>query len=81
MLNSGIAYIVTALAFVLFACLNALLGMVLIGAPLEDRAIRTGRINTPSVFSRVSWYVFPLLSLIFMILVFIFMTTPMPDHG
>jgi flagellar motor component MotA len=76
----GIAHVAGAIAFVLFSCFTALLGMALIGVPLEDRAIRTGRIGAPSAFSRVSWYVFPLLSLIFMVLVFNMIILPLPSH-
>jgi hypothetical protein len=74
---SGIAHLAGALAFVLSSCLTALLGMVLVGAPSEDRAIRTGRIPRPPVLSRVSWYVFPLLALIFTVLVFVMLITPL----
>jgi flagellar motor component MotA len=74
----GIGHVAGAVAFVLFACFTSLLGMALIGAPLEDRAIRTGRVSAPSAFSRVCWYVFPLLSLIFLILVFINIIIPLP---
>jgi hypothetical protein len=74
----GIGHVAGAMAFVLFSCFTALLGMALIGAPLEDRAIRTGRVDAPSAFSRVSWYVFPLLSLIFLVLVFINIIIPLP---
>jgi hypothetical protein len=74
----GIGHVAGAVAFVLFSCFTALLGMALIGAPLEDRAIRIGRVSAPSAFSRVSWYVFPLLSLIFLILVFINIIIPLP---
>jgi flagellar motor component MotA len=74
----GIAHVAGAIAFVLFSCFTALLGMAIIGAPLEDRAIRTGRVDAPSAFSRVSWYVFPLLSLIFLVLVFINIIVPLP---
>jgi len=73
----GIAHVAGAIAFVLFSCFTALLGMAVI-APLEDRAIRTGRVDAPSAFSRVSWYVFPLLSLIFLIVVFINVIVPLP---
>jgi hypothetical protein len=72
-----VGHTVMALTFVLYSCFNALLGIALVGAPLEDRAIRTGRIKTPSAFSRVSWYVFPLLSLLCLILVLIFITSPL----
>jgi hypothetical protein len=74
----GIAYMAGALVFVLSSCFTALLGIVLIGAPLEDRAIRMGRSIEPSAFSRVAWYVFPLLSLIFLILVFNMIIMPLP---
>jgi hypothetical protein len=74
----GVGHVAGALAFVLFSCFTALLGMALIGAPLEDRAIREGRVGAPSVFSRVSWYVFPLLSLIFLVLVFNMLIIPLP---
>jgi hypothetical protein len=74
----GIGNVAGALAFILTSCFTALLGMVLIGAPLEDRAIRTGKTGAPSAFSRVAWYVFPLLSLIFLILVFNMIILPLP---
>jgi hypothetical protein len=37
-----------------------------------------GRIGAPSAFSRVSWYVFPMLSLIFLVLVFNRIIMPLP---
>jgi hypothetical protein len=74
----GIGYVAGAIAFVLASCFIALLGMAIIGAPLEDRAIRAGRVRAPSAFSRVAWYVFPLLSLIFLILVFTMIIMPLP---
>jgi flagellar motor component MotA len=75
---AGIGIVAGAIAFVIASCFTSLLGMALVGAPLEDRAIRTGRVEAPSAFSRVSWYVFPLLSLIFQILVFINTYLPLP---
>jgi flagellar motor component MotA len=74
----GIGRVAGALANILISCFTALLGMAVIGAPLEDGSIRTGRIGTPSAFSRVSWYVFPLLSLIFLILVYTMIIVPLP---
>ena len=77
----GIGKVAGALAFILASCFTALLGMVLIGAPLEDRAILIGRVDSPSGFSRVSWYVFPLLSLIFLVLVYSIIVLPLtPAH-
>jgi flagellar motor component MotA len=74
----GIGHVAGALAIILASCFTPLLGMALIGAPLEDRAIRMGRAGTPSTFSRVSWYVFPLLSLIFLVLVYTMIVLPLP---
>ena len=36
------------------------------------------RVDAPSAFNRVSWYVFPLLSLIFLILVYSMIVLPLP---
>jgi flagellar motor component MotA len=74
----GIGRVAGALAIILISCFTTLLGMAIIGAPLEDHAIRTGRISAPSAFSRVSWYVFPILSLIFLILVYTMIILPLP---
>ena len=74
----GIGKVAWALAFILASCFTALLGMAIIGAPLEDRGIRIGRVTGPSAFSRVSWYVFPLLSLIFLVLVYTMIILPLP---
>jgi TonB family protein len=73
----GIAPVASALGLVLYSCFIALLGIIFVGAPLEDRAVRTGRIATPSVFSRLSWYGFPLLTLIVMPMVIFIMTQPL----
>ncbi len=62
--TEGIPQVAMALAFFIASCITALLGMILAGAPLEDYAIRTGRVPGPSAFSRAAWYVFPLLVLI-----------------
>lgn len=74
----GIGQVAMALAFILLSCSIALMGMALIGAPLEDRAIRMGSDQAPSPFSRVAWYAFPLLSLIFLIIVFNMIIVPLP---
>jgi TonB family protein len=75
---SSIADVAGGIAFVIGSCFIALLGMVLVGAPTEDHAIRMGRITAPSVFSRVSWYVFPLLILILGPIIIQMVVTPMP---
>ncbi len=69
-------HVAGAFGFLLSSCLTPLLGMVLVGAPWEDRAIRTGRVATPSTFSRVAWYVFPLWALIFLLPMVFVLTRP-----
>jgi TonB family protein len=77
--SSKIGSVASSLVFVLSSCFAALLGMVLVGAPMEDRSVRTGRIAAPSAFSRISWYGFPLLTLVLVPLVIVIITTPMPQ--
>jgi hypothetical protein len=74
----AIGQVAGALAIMLASCFTALLGMAIIGAPFEDRAVRAERVGVPSAFSRVSWYVFPLLSLIFLVLVYCMIVLPLP---
>jgi hypothetical protein len=69
-------HVAGAFGFLLSSCLTPLLGMVLVGAPLEDLAIRNGRIAAPSALSRVAWYIFPLLALIFLIPMVLVWTLP-----
>jgi TonB family protein len=76
--SAKIASVAYAVVFVLSSCFAALLGMSLVGAPLEDRAVRTGRVAAPSAFSRISWYCFPVLTLVLVPLVIVIITTPMP---
>ena len=78
--SSQIMSVASNLVFILSSCFTALLGMILVGAPLEDRAVRTGRIAKPSAFSRISWYGFPLLTLVLVPLVIVVITTPMPRN-
>jgi len=63
----GISQVAGAFAFLISSSLTALLGMALVGAPLEDRAIRLGQTEAPPARNRVAWYVFPLLALIFLV--------------
>jgi hypothetical protein len=63
--------------FVLSSCTVSLLGMLLVGGPLEDRRIKTRKSDRYSALSRVAWYIFPLMTLIFLALAFILVITPM----
>ena len=73
--------IAAALAFILSASLYALLGMVLVAGPLEDRELMDGRRERPGRLSRMFWRVFPLLTLLFLILTLILVITPMKKPG
>ena len=69
------------MAFIISASLFALLGLVVIAAPLEDREVMEGRRERPGPLSRMFWIVFPLLTFIFLLLTFIMVITPMKKQG
>ena len=70
-----------ALAFIIAASSFALLGLVAVSAPLEDREIMTGRRERPGPLSRLFWVIFPLLTFFFLLLTFIMVITPMKQPG
>jgi flagellar motor component MotA len=53
-----------AMAFTVLSCFMALLGMILVGLPMEDRSIKTGGRFKDLVISRIAWYGFPVVTLI-----------------
>ncbi len=79
--HTNIQEIAAALAFIISASLFALLGLVVVAAPLEDREVMEGRRERPGPLSRMFWIVFPLLSFIFLLLTFIMVITPMKKPG
>jgi hypothetical protein len=79
--HSSIREISAALAFIISASFFALLGLVAVAAPLEDREVMEGRRERPGPLSRMFWTVFPLLVFIFLILTFIMVVTPMKQPG
>jgi TonB family protein len=74
-----IAGVANGCVFTVCCCFAALMGMMLVGAPLADRAIRTKHIAAPSASSRLSWYGFPALTLILAPLIAAAITTPLPQ--
>jgi hypothetical protein len=70
-----------ALAFIIAASSFALLGLVAVAGPLEDREVMEGRRDRPGPLSRMFWVVFPLLTFIFLLLTFIMVITPMKQAG
>jgi hypothetical protein len=75
-----IADVGAGLALVVSSCFLALIGIIFIGAPWEDRLARF-RSERASIISRLAWYVFPLLTQVFMILVLILVITPIKKTG
>ncbi len=69
--------VANGLAFVLSSPFVSLLGMLLVGAPLEDRRIKAKKSDKLSSLSRMAWYIFPLMTLIFLALAFVLVITPM----
>jgi amino acid transporter len=72
----GVKDVASAMTFIISSCFLALLGMMLVGIPLEDRAIKTGKNKKQLTLSRIAWYVFPLVALI--LLLFAFVTVLIP---
>jgi len=68
--------IANAVAFVLSSCTVTILGMLLVGAPLEDRRIKIRGTEKHSPLSLAAWYVFPLVTLIVLALAFVLVITP-----
>lgn len=74
--HKNIAEIAAAGAFIISASSFALLGLVAVAAPLEDREVMEGRRDRPGPLSRLSWVLFPLVTFIFLLLTFIMVITP-----
>jgi len=72
----GVRDVASAMTFIISSCLLAMLGMMLVGMPLEDRAIKTGKNKKQLTLSRIAWYVFPVVALI--LLMFAFVTVLIP---
>jgi MFS family permease len=66
-----------AISFVISVTLYALLGLVAVAGPLEDRDVMEGRRERPAGLSRLAWTAFPLLAFIFLRLAFVMVITPM----
>jgi flagellar motor component MotA len=79
--SRGIEEIAAAITFILSACFVALLGMMLLGNPLEDRVVKTGKGQKPLALSRAAWFVFPFMTLIILFLTFAMVVTPIQKVG
>ncbi len=74
--SRGVRDVASAMTFIISSCFIALLGMMLIGIPLEDRTIKTGKNKKQLTLSRIAWYVFPVVALILLIFAFVMVLTP-----
>jgi flagellar motor component MotA len=72
-----ISTVSAGITFVIASCFMAMLGMMLVGAPWEDRLVKRGRMDKPSALSRAAVYGFPILALIFLVVALILVITPM----
>jgi len=73
--------IAAAVTFIISSCFVSWLGMMLVGAPLEDRMVKAGKINKHSPSNRLAWYIYPLVILIFLIMTFVVVVTPIVKKG
>lgn len=74
--QKSIQEVASALAFVISSCFLALLGMILVALPLaEHESPSAGRPGWLGL-KRLAWYFFPLLALLFLVLTFIAVVTP-----
>ena len=74
--QKSIQEVASALAFVVSSCFLALVGLILVAFPLADHETSSaGRPWRPGL-KRLAWYFFPLLALLFLVLTFIAVVTP-----
>jgi len=79
--HTNISEIAAAVSFIISASLYTLLGLILLAAPLEDRALMDGRRDGKGRLSGIIWGIFPLLAFFFLILTWIMVITPMKKAG
>ncbi len=75
--HTSVQEISAAIAFIISASAFALLGLVTVASPLEDREVMGGRRAGAGPLSRMCWVLLPLLTFIFLVLAFIMVVTPM----
>lgn len=68
--------VAAAITFILSSSFVALLGMMLVGNPLVDRSAKTDPLQKTQTLNRIAWFIFPLLALIFLLLTFVMVVTP-----
>ena len=79
--HTNVQEIAAAIAFIVAASTFALLGLVTVASPLEDREVMSGRRAGAESISGMFWVLLPLLTFIFLVLAFIMVVTPMKVKG
>lgn len=79
MYTNSIGGIAAAMAFSILSCVFGLLGMMLGGIPLQDRAFKKGKIPQKITASRIAWYGFPALASGLLFIVFLLMLIPIKE--
>lgn len=74
--QANISNVAGSIAFIISSCFLALVIMVVVGIPLSDWERRSSHPKLSSPLLRLSWYLFPFLVLIFLVLAFILVVTP-----
>ncbi len=77
----SIEEVAAAMVFLLSCCFLALTGMMILGAPLEDRALKYRNAPSRMMSGRIAWLLFPLLTLVFLLVTFVLVITPIKKVG
>lgn len=75
--HTSVQEIASAIAFIIAASTFALLGLVTVASPLEDREVMEGHRQGAGPLSRMFWVLLPLVTFLFLVLAFIMVVTPM----
>ncbi len=73
--DQSIARVVSGLDFILTSCFVAHVGMLIVANPIEDRRMRGGADPFPG--SRTAWLLFPVATLVFLVITLVLAMTPM----
>lgn len=78
--NASIKDVAAGMTFSILSCVFAMLGMILAGLPMEDRAFKREKNGKGMMLSRFAWYGFPLLALSLILFSFLLAIIPMGKH-
>ncbi len=79
-IGGSIQSVAAGITFSLLSCAFAILGMILAGMPMEDRAFKAGKNSKGAVLSRIAWYGFPVLAIFLIAFSVLLALIPMGKH-